>query len=193
MGDQADRSARVTATSLILVRHAAPLIAPGVPPPQWGLSPEGRADAEGLAARVAALKPVAVCASTEPKAIETGRILARPLGLALDTDPAFDEHRREDWPFEPDAAVRDARMLRVLSDFGVSVDGAEVGAAAAARFAAGVEARRARPLVIVTHGTIISLYLAWIASLEPQALWRSLKLPEALVLNGSGELVDRFG
>jgi len=183
----------MTAASLILVRHAAPLIEPGVPPPQWGLSPEGRADAEALAVRVAALKPQAICASTEPKAIETARLLARPLGLAIDTDPAFDEHRRGSWPFEPDAAVRDARMLRVLSDFGSSVDGAEVGAAAAARFAAGVEARAARPLVIVSHGTILSLFLAWTASLEPQALWRSLRLPEALVLNGSGDLIDRFG
>jgi broad specificity phosphatase PhoE len=181
------------AASLILVRHAAPLIEPGVPPPQWGLSPEGRADAEALSARVAALGPVAICASTEPKAIETARILARPLGLAIETDPAFDEHHREDWPFEPDAAVRDARMLRVLSEFGSSVEGAEVGAVAAARFAVGVEARAARPLVVVSHGTILSLYLAWVASLEPQELWRSLKLPEALVINGSDLLVDRFG
>ncbi|MBV8594231.1 MAG: histidine phosphatase family protein [Caulobacteraceae bacterium] len=182
----------MTGPALILVRHAAPKIEPDVPPPQWRLSDEGRLAAEALSLRIGAFRPVAVRASTEPKAIETAQILAAPLGLAVTSDAAFDEHRREDWPFEPDAAVREAKVLRVLSEFAASVDGAEPGVVAAARFAGGLESHPQRPLVVVTHGTILALYMAWTASVEPKALWRSLHLPDALILDAQGQLIERL-
>ena len=182
----------MSAPALILVRHAAPKVEPKVPSPQWRLSDEGRAAAEALAGRIAAFAPAAVCASTEPKAIETAQILAAPLGLAVATDPAFDEHRREHWPFDPDPGVREARILRVLTEFAGSVDGAEPGVAAAARFAGGLEMHPQRPLMVVSHGTILSLYMAWSASMQPKTLWRSLHLPDALILDAHGELIERI-
>ena len=142
--------------------------------------------------RLAPFVPAAVLTSTEPKAIETAIILAAPLGLHVVSDPVFDEHRRAAWPFEPDPAAVSARVLRVLTAPGASIEGAETGDAARARFAGGLAAHPVRPLLVVTHGTILSLYAARAAGLEPEALWRSLGLPEALVFDGEGRLAERI-
>lgn len=178
--------------ALILVRHAAPDPRPDVPPTAWRLSAAGRSAAANLAERLARLAPSAIVASTEPKAIETADIIAARLTLGVASEPAFDEHRRPDWPFEPDSArVRD-RVLRVLTEPASSVGGAETGAAAAARFAKGIAAHPARPLLVASHGTIISLYLAAYAGQQAGAFWSSLRLPEALVLDSTGRLLERI-
>jgi broad specificity phosphatase PhoE len=182
----------VSRACLILVRHAAPEQIPDVPPPLWGLSEAGRAAAAALAPRLAALGPAHICASSEPKAIETAAIVAGPLGLPVDSDSAFDEHHRESWPFEPDPAAIRTRVLRVLAAPNLSIGGAETGTAAAARFAAGVGARSERPLLVTSHGTVLRLYVAQQAGLDAATLWPSFGLPEALVLDRQGRLVDRI-
>ena len=79
-----------------------------------------------------------------------------------------------------------------MDRWATSVEGAETGHAAAERFAAGIAQRGERPLLIVSHGTVLSLYLAEHAGLEPVALWRSLTFPEALVLDAQGRLIERI-
>jgi broad specificity phosphatase PhoE len=177
---------------LILVRHARPQIEPDVPPPLWRLSAEGRAAAAGLAARIAPFAPAAVLASTEPKAVETAEILAAPLGLTVAADAAFAEHHRPDWPFQLDPAAVRARVLRVLAEPALSVESAETGDAAVSRFAAGLAVQSARPLIVVTHGTVLSLYLGRKAWLEAAEFWRGLGAPEALILDADGRLIERI-
>ncbi|MGO7428241.1 histidine phosphatase family protein, partial [Rhizobium ruizarguesonis] len=49
-------------------------------------------------------------------------------------------------------------------------------------------ARRAQPsgdLMIVTHGTAMSIYAARVLRVDPLAFWRSLSMPTAVVLNGN--------
>src|SRR5262249_30744965 len=53
--------------TLILIRHAAPIVDPSTPPSQWPLSREGRAAARSLSLPTNAY----LVASTEPKAIQT--------------------------------------------------------------------------------------------------------------------------
>ena len=49
----------------------------------------------------------------------------------------------------------------------------------------------ARPLLVVTHGTVLSLYLSRSLALEPFPLWKSLALPEAFILDAEGRLLAR--
>jgi len=179
---------------LILVRHAAPEQRPEASPPEWGLSDAGRAAAAALAGKLLGLAPApaAVWASSEPKAVETAQIIARPLGLAVRRDAAFDEHRRERWPFEADPAAFRDRVSRVLSDPAASVDGAEPAEAARGRFAAGIARRAERPLLVVSHGTVLSLYVAAASGENAFDLWRSLRLPEALLMSAGGALIGRI-
>ena len=63
---------------------------------------------------------------------------------------------------------------------------------ARARFSATLARHSARPLLVASHGTILSLYLAPVLGLDPYELWKSLSLPEAFVLDGDGRLLKRI-
>jgi broad specificity phosphatase PhoE len=175
---------------LILVRHAQPQIDPATPAPQWALSAEGRLAAAALADRIARFAPRAAVASPEPKALETARILAAPLGLAVDVDGGFAEQYRPDLPFGSRDAF-EARMAAAFAEPTVALFGGESADAADARFVAALTRHMARPLLVVTHGTVLSLYLSRSLGLEPFPLWKSLALPEAFILDSEGRLLAR--
>lgn len=181
----------MTTPALILVRHGRPQVDPNIPPPEWNLSTEGRAAVRALAVKLSRFRPVAALASQEPKAIETAELIAAPLGLTVERDAAFDEHRRPGWPFSSDPASFATRVEHVLSTPAISVDSADTGQGAARRFAEGLARRTERPLLVVSHGTVLSLYLAERAGFDAVALWRSLRFPEALVLDSQDRLIAR--
>src|SRR5687767_7132509 len=83
---------------LILVKHAKPLVTPGVSPERWELSEEGRRQCGPLAERLRPYGPAVVVASEEPKAAETGRVVAEGLGVSFLTAPGLHEHDRNDVP-----------------------------------------------------------------------------------------------
>ncbi|HEX2292158.1 MAG TPA: hypothetical protein VHH55_02525, partial [Gaiellaceae bacterium] len=59
------------------------------------------------------------------------------------------------------------------------VFGEESGAQALARFERAVEGAP-EPAVVVTHGTVLSLYAAARTGGNPYELWRSLRLPDVV-------------
>lgn len=79
---------------LILVRHSLPEFTEGVPAHQWSLSAEGRQRCVPLAEGLGAYEPVAVVTSTEPKAVETGQVIADHLSLLLESADGLREHHR---------------------------------------------------------------------------------------------------
>ena len=177
--------------ALLLVRHAAPTIDPDNPPPTWPLSDAGRAAAAGLAGRLASFAPVAAVASPEPKALETAQILAAPFGLAVAEDEGFAEHHRPDLPFGSREAF-EARMAAFFAEPTTPFFGGESADQAHARFAAALERHAARPLLVASHGTVLSLYLSRRLGLDPLALWKGLALPEAFILDAAGRLLARI-
>ncbi|WP_372784337.1 histidine phosphatase family protein [Phenylobacterium sp.] len=180
----------MSAAALILVRHAAPVIEPDAPPPTWRLSAAGREAALALAGRLAAFAPAAVAASPEPKALETAEIIAAQLGLAVSQDPGFAEHRRPDLKFGSRDDFESA-MAAFFADPAQPFLGGESGDEAHDRFAAALARHAARPLLVATHGTVLSLYLSRRLNLDPFDLWKSLALPEAFVLDADGWLLAR--
>ncbi|HSV02703.1 MAG TPA: hypothetical protein VLI41_05805 [Phenylobacterium sp.] len=85
-----------------------------------------------------------------------------------------------------------ARVLRSLREPELSVQGAETGTAAAGRFAAGLSRHPERPLIVVSHGTVLSVWLAVKLGVEAAELWSSLRLPEAILLAPRGALIGRI-
>ena len=175
---------------LILVRHAAPRIDPQVPPPQWRLSDEGRVASAALAERLTTWGATAVAASPEPKARETAEIIARRLGLAVAIDEGFAEHRRPALPFVSREDF-EARMRAVFDHPADPFVGGESGVEALTRFEAALARHMGRPLLVASHGTVISLYLGRRLGIDPYALWSGLALPEAFVLDAAGRLLER--
>ena len=173
---------------LILVKHASPVVTPGVPPARWPLSDAGRASCGPLVERLRAYGSASIAASDEPKASETAHLLAAGLGqrapIRHDHDLREHERRPEDF-FADTAAFHDA-VRRCFADPDRLVFGRETAAAAETRFTAAVrrfldDTPNGNPIV-VAHGTVISLFVAAHAGVEPFALWKSLQLPSYVVL-----------
>ena len=191
MGNQAHRSAGVSDAALILVRHAAPTVDETTPPPTWRLSAAGREAALALAERLAPFAPAAALASPEPKALETAQIIAGRLGLEVTPDRGFAEHHRPALPFGSREAFG-ARMASVFAHPGQPFFGGESADAAHHRFTAALDRHPMRPLLVASHGTVLTLYLSRRLALDPFALWKSLALPEAFVLDADGRLLVRL-
>lgn len=170
---------------LVLVKHAMPAIDEDRPSKLWPLSEEGRAAAARLAEKLRGLGPARVAASTEPKAADTGRIIAGTLQAPIVFDDDLVETHRETVGWLPRIEVEAAieGLFRRPTEL---VYGEETGDAAHARFAAAVErARAAAPIgatIIAAHGTVISLWVSRRLGVDPMSFWRSLPLPGAVVV-----------
>jgi broad specificity phosphatase PhoE len=181
---------------LILVKHAMPAIDEARPPKDWPISQEGRAAAARLATRLAPFRPGFVIASTEPKAADTGRIIAEGLEAPVAFDADLVETRRETagWGTRAEVEAGIERLFRRPDEV---VYGEESADAAHARFAGAIERCQAAhsdaPLVVVAHGTVISLWVSRRLGVDPMPLWRGLPLPGAVVMAEDGASFEIIG
>ncbi len=168
---------------LILVRHSAPAVVPGADAAKWRLSDEGRAHAAALAEKLAIYAPQQVVCSDEPKARETAVIVAARLGgVPVVNDPALREHDRRSAPYFDDEGVFQATMARFFAAPEELIFGRETATQAHARFAAAVsriivQSPADRDIMVVTHGTVMALFLASLTGGDAFTLWRAQTLP----------------
>ena len=168
--------------TLILVRHALPIVDADSPPDTWPLSPEGRAAASALVLPSGAY----LVASTEPKAFQT----LSPAGRVL-RDHRLGEVRREGEPFEGNF-----RELRMAYVDGTDYPLWEPHADAVRRFDEAVADHQARaggrPLVIGTHGMVLTLWLtARIGLASPAAFWSALRFPDTYAVDLAARTATR--
>jgi 2,3-bisphosphoglycerate-dependent phosphoglycerate mutase len=168
--------------TLILIRHAHPVISPTSPPSQWPLSPAGRAAAAALSFPSDAY----LVASTEPKAIQT----LAPSGPVVQ-DERFGEVRREGEPFGGNF-----HELRLAYVSGTDHPLWEPRTDAVRRFDAALTdhfVRAAgRPLVVGSHGMVLTLWLTARIGLDsPGAFWSALRLPDVFAVDLDGRCVER--
>lgn len=182
-------------TPLWLVRHAAVTLVDGVPPEAWRLSGEGTTAAAALAHDPGWGEVSLVSTSPEPKARDTARPLAAALHAPLHEDGGLREVRRRGTP-----VLARSRYVDLVRRFfaGEEVPGWELRDDAAARVAASVDrSLRAAdgPVAVVSHGLVLSLYVAWLTGAAPDlAAWDAMPLPAvALVDVAAARLVHGFG
>jgi broad specificity phosphatase PhoE len=166
---------------LIFLRHSLPVIDPAVPAREWHLSADGRQRCRLLAARLVSYKPQKIISSLEPKALETAQIIAETLQMQFESAEGLHEHerRREE---HTSREVFEASIRAFFAQPDQLVYGDETADQAYTRFAQAVDTVQNRyhgqaPLVIVSHGTVISLFIARAYGLDPFPVWKSLKLP----------------
>jgi broad specificity phosphatase PhoE len=172
--------------TLILVKHSLPEIDPTRPANQWHLSEAGRLRCAALAERLAEYQIAVVVSSREPKAIETAHIVAARLNLPFETAPDLHEHDRSNMPHLNAEQFRKA-AARLFDEPDRVVFGAESAVEAQRRFARAVsrvEAQRAgHNVAIISHGTVISLFVARHNTLDARELWHKLGLPSFIALS----------
>lgn len=180
---------------LILLRHSLPNTNRTAANSQWALSEEGRERARQLANQLFYYQPTTVVTSMERKAAETGKIVATMLGIPFTPAPDLHEHERSNVSY-----TSRAEFERHISDFFANpnrvVFGTESADDAYRRFGRAVDRVLHRnhyePVVIVTHGTVMSLFIARRAGIDPLPLWQSLGMPSFAVLSLPGCSLQRL-
>jgi broad specificity phosphatase PhoE len=172
--------------TLILIRHSQSQPERDRPASQWPLTEEGRRRCIALAKRLAAYAPDVIVTSRERKAIETGALVAARLALPTLIAHGLHEHEREQvgWLSNP-------AFERAVSAFFAQpnelVFGEETATQAGARFDAAVRdvvaAYPAQTIALVSHGTVITLFLAQHAGVAALPFWKRLGMPALVVLS----------
>jgi broad specificity phosphatase PhoE len=182
---------------LILVKHSLPQVVQRLPADRWLLSEEGRRRAGLLAARISPLRPGVIVSSREPKARETAEIISKSAGAQVVVHEGLHEHQRSRVGFlgalEFEEAIRSmfARPAELVL-------GDETAVEAGHRFASAVEAvldrYRDGDVVVVAHGTVITLLVSGANDVAPFQFWSELGLPSYVVLSAPGMgLVETVG
>lgn len=174
---------------IVLVRHAKPRIDENIPSAQWKLSPEGALAADALAERLREFHFSQIASSPEPKAVGTAQAIASRLSLAVAIDEDLAEHSRKSIGFMPRQEI-EAGIAALFANPDRLVFGDETANACFERFQNALDRQAANgsgDVVIATHGTILSIYVARTRGIDPMPFWRGLGLPTAIVLS-DGEL-----
>ncbi|HEY9525540.1 MAG TPA: histidine phosphatase family protein [Anaerolineales bacterium] len=171
---------------LILVKHSVPQLEPDHPSHTWKLSEEGRLRAHRLGEQLEEFEPDVIVSSREPKAKETADILGKHLGLPVEVRPDLHEHDRSNMPF----LSHDAFQSSIREFFQKPDDlvfGAETAHQAHARFYQALHSllndHRDKTVVVVTHGTVISLFVARLTGSSDLELWNRLGLPSFVAID----------
>lgn len=171
---------------LVLVKHARPVLDPARPARDWTLGPDGEVQAAAVAKRLGEFLPFDLVASPEPKASRTAAIVAGMFGLTPRVVAGLHEFDRPVLPIMPaDEHLRlNARLFREPNR---PVLGTESAKVALARFSAAllpeIQARRSDNLVVVAHGTVISLFVGAHNAIDAFAFWRTLDCGGIAVLD----------
>ena len=172
--------------NLILIKHSLPEILPDRPAREWHLSDEGRRRCAKLAEAVAPYQPQVVITSLEPKAAETGQLLAAALHLPVASALNLHEHERQHTPFlSPE--MFEASILAFFAEPSQRVSGSESANESHERFSQAVwdvvEAHPNQNIAITAHGTVISLFVSRLTNADPFLLWKRLSLPSFVVIS----------
>lgn len=173
--------------TLILIKHTLPEIVKDLPPVKWRLSGEGRRRCALLAERLSGYHPMEIYSSHEPKAVETAMLLARAWSALFEIRDGFQEHDRSVPRFLSDEEFDQTIQSVFREPDTPCVLGTETGNQAYARFDAAihrlVEDAKEQTAIVVTHGTVLSLFVSRYNLIDPYPLWCQLDLPSFVVLS----------
>ena len=182
--------------TLILIKHSQPQIDPTIPANQWQLSAEGHRRAQVLAQKLAKYELDLIFSSVEPKAVETAQVVGNALDKPVEVVKGLHEHARCNVKFlEKDKFEESVAQFFAQPD--VLTFGSETADQAHHRFSqavAGISAKYPNNnLALITHGTVLTLFVSRLAAVAPFPFWKDLELPSWVVLaHPNLELVKVF-
>ncbi len=165
---------------LILVKHSLPEIVPAIPAKKWRLSKEGQDRCKTLAGKIIPYSPDVVIASLEPKAIETAQIIARQMDKSFRIFEGLHEHDRTGVEFM-DREQFESQVHDLFEHPDQLVFGKETARQAQERFSNAlisiVVKYSSQNIAVISHGTVITLFVEKVTGMEPFSFWKKLGLP----------------
>jgi broad specificity phosphatase PhoE len=191
---------RFLSNTLILIRHSQSQPEPKRPASQWPLTKAGRQRCIALAERLATYAPDVIVTSREHKASTTGALVAAQLALPAIVADGLHEHQREHVGWLSNPAFEQA-VVAFFTRPDDLVFGEETAGQAGARFDAAVRdvlaAHPGQTVAIVSHGTVMTLFVAQHADVAPLPFWKRLGMPAIVVLSlpdlGLLEVIEQAG
>ena len=181
---------------LLLIKHASVEVEQSKPPSSWHLSEKGRGQVPALAEKLRAHQPKVVVTSVEPKAMQTGDLLAATLNVPVERADGLHEHDRDDVQFMKTNIFISAMAL-FFSKPNDRRLGNESASEALARFEAAIDGVIAKhpdqEIAVVSHGTVIALLVEKLAGDNPFVVWREMGLPSYVVIDTTTKkIVERM-
>jgi broad specificity phosphatase PhoE len=174
-------------TLLILIRHSIPDYQPEINSHDWALSQVGVMLCKRMADMIRSYEPTRVFASVEPKATQTGQLIAEHLALPFETVEGLQEQSRRTERWYDDLRERQNDIMKIFAEPESIVYGEESGVAAYKRFANAINDLRSRysdeTMAVVTHGTVMALFLEREANLNGPDFWMVMGCPMFVVLS----------
>ena len=171
---------------LLLVRHSLPETRLEVPASQWELSQVGWQRCERLAEHLKVYAPAVIITSNEPKAVQTGAIVAQTLGIPMSGSEGLHEHER-DKPFDRNRDDFETSLKNFFAEPSKLVFGCETAGQVLQRFSAAItgvlEHRSSENVVVVAHGTVITLWATSLNGGDPFTFWKRLGMPSIVVFS----------
>ena len=149
----------------------------------------GRQRSELLASSLSSFRPEVIWSSREPKAVESAEIVAGAFGVPVQIADGLEEHHRDGTPFYPRRDDFEAAVERFFCKPDQLVLGTETAVQARDRMTAAIDDiidAGQTDSIVVTHGTVMTLYVASVAGVRPMDFWRRLGLPSYVVLGLPG-------
>ncbi len=177
---------------LILVKHSLPEIVKELPAREWILSEEGKRRARILADKLRHYQPDIIISSSEPKAIQTAEVVANAMQLEMQIADNLHEHERNNSAFLSQEAFT-TNVREFLNQPDELIFGNETANQALDRFRRAVGLVRNnygdRTIVIVAHGSVITLFVSHLTGLPEFSLWKELGLPSYMVLDMQSSII----
>lgn len=170
---------------LHLVRHAPVVVDVNRAPGEWDLAPNAAASIHHMLLGVDHSRLRRVVSSRQEKALKTARVISRRLDLPCQLRDGLEEHHRlKEDHIAGDAAFR-GKMVEFFSRPDELVFGQESADAALKRFECAIHqlvGESEDDEMVVTHGTVMSLFLASGGNGSPMDLWSALASPDHIAV-----------
>ena len=169
---------------LFLIRHADTKIVASVPAADWHLSETGYERARTLAAKIKPKGLNCIHSSVEPKAVQTAEAFREVFSVPIVQVPGLHEHERPGVPLLPND-VFERTMETFFSRPSLREFGNESADEARTRFEQALVSlidNSSDDLVVVTHGTVLTLIVASKNRIDAFSFWKQLRMPSAVSL-----------
>jgi len=182
---------------LILIRHSVSRQQPGVSAHEWTLTDEGVARCSLLATQIQPYHVAHFASSPEPKAHLTARHTSQILNVSSsEIIPDLQEQKRETAPYYKNVEEFQSAIITAMHQPDEVLFGEESFTDARLRLdrALGVlmAAHPDQTVAAVSHGTVMSLWLAPLLSRPVEEVWRAMGMPAYAVIDWPQKRVIHF-
>jgi broad specificity phosphatase PhoE len=171
---------------LILIRHSTVELQTNVNSHEWQLNAEGRKRCELLAEELRSYGIDRVITSEEAKATLTGQLVADVLEIPCESAPNLHETKRETVGYFENVNDFRASVQAAMAEPDKLLFGEETFTDARERFSKQLDTLLEQypdeTLAVVSHGTVMALYLAHISEQDVVSLWNALDMPAYAVI-----------